>query len=218
MAGVNLLTKSEELRVAWAQSFGWIILLIAGVVEIAVLTIFIHGTPHGRDADAATMMVFISLILGVASVIGAFLTFALPQFFQALISDVLVRAFGRPGQFGILAALPMTAILSWYCWDYLVPSFQLGINEGADWAPYQHGLTLTRYLTMLAVQTPVTLFSLAYCDAAIRQGSRKPAVRLALALAIVAGVAFGVWRVTGQHQVLKPEKSDRLAWRGAQGG
>jgi hypothetical protein len=215
---VILLTKSEELRVAWAQSFGWILLLIAGVVEIAVLTIFIRGTPHGGDADALPAMVLIPLILGVASVIGAFLTFALPQFFQALVSDILVRLLGRPGQFGILATLPVTALLSWYCWDYLVPSFQLGINEGADWAPYQHGLTLTRYLTMLTVQTPVTLFSLAYGNAAIRQGSRKPAVLLALALAIVAGVAFGVWRVTGQHQVLKPAKSDRLAWRGVQGG
>jgi hypothetical protein len=213
-----LLTKNEELHVAWAQSFGWIVLLIAGVVEIAVLTIFIHGTPHGSDAHAVPAMVLISLILEVAAVIGAFLTYALPQVFQALISDILVRLLGRPGQFGILAALPVTAILSWYCWDYLVPSFQLGINEGADWAPYRHGLTLTRYLTMLAVQTPVTLFSLAYCDAAIRQGSRKPAVRLALALAIVAGVVFGVWRVMGQHQVLEPGKSDRAAWRGAQGG
>jgi len=205
---VSLLTRSEELRVAWAQSFAWIVLLIAVIVEIAVLTIFIHGKTHGNDVDAAPMIVVISLILvtslilGVASIVSAFLTFALSQFFQALVSDILVRLLGDRGQFGILPALPLTAILSWYCWDYLTPPFQLGINAGTDWAPYQHGLTLTRYLMMLIVQTPVTLFSLAYCDATVRQNSRKPTVRAALALAIVAGVVFGLWRVTGQHQVL----------------
>ena len=52
---------------------------------------------------------------------------------------------------------------------------------------------MKRYLTVLVVQVPVTMFSLVYCDAAIRQGSKKSTVRVALALAVLVGVVFGLW-------------------------
>ena len=68
--------------------------------------------------------------------------------------------------------------------------------------PYQHGLSLQRYLTMLIVQTPISLFSLAHNDAAVRHGSRKSVVLAAVALAVLVGVLFGYWMAKGQYQFL----------------
>jgi flagellar biosynthesis/type III secretory pathway M-ring protein FliF/YscJ len=55
---------------------------------------------------------------------------------------------------------------------------------------------------MLIVQTPISLFSLAYNDAAVRHGSRKSVVLAAVALAVLVGVLFGYWMAKGQYQFL----------------
>src|SRR5215470_4542550 len=150
--------KRSRVYVAHAQSLVWVALLIATLVGVSiaielVLIDLIHGNPHRTKANAVLMMVLYPPIIGVAAIVGAFLTFALPQCFQAIVSDVLVHRLGRRGQFGILLVLPLTATLAWYCYDYLTPTdVNLGINVGADWTPYQHGLTLKRHLTMLIVQ------------------------------------------------------------------
>jgi hypothetical protein len=191
--------SSKVVYGAYAQSLAWVMLLTAIIVGVStVVSIlgfdFFHGNSHRTYANAVLTAVLFPLLFGFVSLIGSFLTFAAPQCFQALVSDVLVRLLGLRAQFCILLALPLTAGLAWYCYDYLTPSdVQLGINAGADWTPHQHGLTMNRYLTMLVVQTPLTLFSLVYCDAAIRHGSKKSTVQAALALAVLVGVFLGLW-------------------------
>jgi hypothetical protein len=98
---------------------------------------FIHGNPHKTKANAMQMMVLYPPIMGFIAVIGSLLVFALPQCFQAVVSDALIRRLGRRGQFGILLALPITATLAWYCYDYLTPTdVNLGINAAPDWMPW----------------------------------------------------------------------------------
>jgi hypothetical protein len=200
--------KKSEIYVVYAQCLVWVALVAAVAVGVSmvvelVFVDFVHGNPHRSQANAVFMMVAYPPILGVIAIIGSFLIFAVPQCFQAIVSDVLVRRLGRRGQFGILLALPLTATLAWYCYDYLTPSdINLGINVGADWTPYQHGLTVMRYLTTLMFQAPITLFNLAYSDAVIRNGSRTVVVLLALVLAIVVGVFYGYWMAMGQYQFL----------------
>ncbi len=110
----------------------------------------------------------IVLLVGTISVIGTLLVFTLPQCFQAAVSNGFVRRFGRDAHMGVLLALPVTAVITWYCFDYLTPpSFNLGINQGPGWEPYKHGLTTTRYLTALAFQAPATLFSAVYSAASV---------------------------------------------------
>jgi hypothetical protein len=86
----------------------------------------------------------------------------------------LVRRFDRRGLFGVLLALPLTAGLVWYSFDYLTPTdLNLGINTSPDWTPHQHGLTLQRDLATLAFQTPIALFNLWYWDTTMRVRSKK---------------------------------------------
>jgi hypothetical protein len=200
--------KRGATFVSYSQSLLWIALLMAVVVCVAIIVElvfvdFIHGNPHRTKANALLRMLYTPPILAIVAIVGSFLVFTLPQCFQAIVADVLVRRFGRRSQFGILLALPLTAALAWYCYDYLTPTdFNLAINLPEDWTPYQHGLTLSRYLTMLKVQTPITMFSLLYCDAAIRQASQKSVILAALVLAVVVGVIWGHLLANGQYQFL----------------
>ncbi len=52
----------------------------------------------------------------------------------------------------------LATILSWYCFDYLTPTGGLAIDD-ADTVPFEHGLTIKRYLIMLCFQTYITIFS-----------------------------------------------------------
>jgi hypothetical protein len=46
------------------------------------------------------------------------------------------------------------------------------------------------------------MFSLLYCDAAIRQASQKSVILAALVLAVVVGVIWGHLLANGQYQFL----------------
>jgi hypothetical protein len=124
-------------------------------------------------------------------------------FFCEYKTDVKTARFGRRSQIAVLLALPLTAVLAWYCFDYLTPSnVNLASYEGADWTPYQHGLTMLRYLIMLTVQAPISLFSLWHHDTTIRNASKKPVILAALVLAVVVGVLLGHSMAKDQYQFL----------------
>ena len=135
------------------------------------------------------MMVFYTPIFGIIAIIRSIIVFALPQFCQAFLIRFLTQTFGDRARFYVLLALPLTAILTWYCYDFSTLDFTFAPNGDSDWTPYQHGLTTRRYLMSLAIQAPVTLFSFLYFNAGSRR--RKRTVLLAaLALAVVIG---GIW-------------------------
>jgi hypothetical protein len=200
--------KRSAIYVSYCQSLLWVALVIACSVGIAlvVMTVmvdFIHGNPHRTKAHAALLMLVFPPLLGSIAFAGTFLIFTLPQCFQALAAAVLACRFGRAGQFGSFLVVPLAAVLAWYCYDYLAPThFNLGINADADWKPFEHGLTPRRYLAMLTIQAPITLFSLLYCDATIRDGSKKPFILAALAVAAVVGVIWGDEMAETQYQFL----------------
>ncbi len=68
--------------------------------------------------------------------------------------------------------------------------------------PYQHGLTLKRYMIMFAIQTPITLFSVLYCDATIRNRSKTPIIVGALLCALMFGAFHGHQMAETQYQFL----------------
>ena len=208
LSGTIETTIPSPTRGAYAQSLAWLAILaavIAGVSNIVelVFTDFIHGNPHRTQGDVITMMVILTPLLGIIALIGTLLVFTLPQCFQAAVSGALVRRFGSRAQAGVLLALPITAAVTWYCYDYLTPSdVGLAINEGPDWKSYQHGLTLARYEAALAFQVPATLFSVAYAAASAARLSRRTVVLLALAAATIAGGIMGHHLAEGQYQFL----------------
>ena len=198
----------KTTNISYARSLLWLaffIAVICGVTNIVELLIvdFIHGNPHRTQANAMLMMVLFTPIFGVIAVIASLIVFAIPQCFQAVLSGVLVQRFGRGAHFGVLLALPLTAALSWYCFDYTSPwDMNLGINVGPDWSMHRHGLTEQRYLIALEVQAPLTLFSILYCDASIRHSPKRSIILAALAMAIILGAILGHDLAKSQFQFL----------------
>ena len=109
--------------VVYTRSLLWITLFIgifAGVTVIFELVFvdFVRGNPHRTKTHALFLMAFFPPILAVVTMFGSFLVFTVPQFFQAMVSDLTSR-FHRDPQLYVLFALPVTATLAWYCYDYL---------------------------------------------------------------------------------------------------
>ncbi len=200
--------SKSAVAISYGRSLLWLALFVAvavGVLDIVELTLldFVHGNPHRPQANAVFMMAVYTPIFGIVAVIGTFLVFTLPQFFQAALIVTLGRIFGDRARFAALLALPLTAILTWYSYDYLTPTdVNLGINAGPDWTPFKHGLSVSRFMSSLAVQAPVTLLSFLYFDAGLRGSSKKPLLVAALAIAVAMGLIGGYTMAQNQIQFL----------------
>lgn len=198
--------SNRAIGASYAHSFVWIALFTAATVgmdNIVVLAFFDinHGNPNRTRENVIDIITTMIPILGVIAFLGSILVFALPQIFQAGLVAVFHRKFGSRARFAVLPALPLTAILTWYCYDYLTPSdLILGINAGPDWAPYQHGISIARYLGALKFQTPVTLFSFLYLDAGFRGTSKWPVLIATLVITIAVG---GVWGYMTAQQLIE---------------
>src|ERR1700743_1624802 len=136
------------IRISYFQNLLCVALTIAvmlGVSIIVELVVFdfVHGNPHRPLSNALEMMAEFPPLLGTIAAIGTFLVFGLPQVFQARLAGVLERKFGDRARFAVLLALPVTAALTWYCYDYLT----LTITDG-----YKHGISLARYLRSMGYQ------------------------------------------------------------------
>jgi phosphotransferase system glucose/maltose/N-acetylglucosamine-specific IIC component len=200
--------NASAIRAMYARSLAWLTVLaavICGVSNIMSLVLidFVHGNPHRTQENAIEMIVLFTPLFGLIAAAGTVIGFALPQCFQAVVSGALVRRFGGHAHVAVLLALPMTAIITWYSYDYLTPTdVNLAINTGPDWQPYQHGITAARYLAALACQTPVTLFSVAYIGTTGRRLPRKAVLLLALTAALLAGGFAGYRQAEGEYQFL----------------
>jgi hypothetical protein len=194
----------------YARSLAWLTLLAAVAVGSQLVWVMVVDCVH-RDtqltpkdvADAVETVIIFAPLFGLIAAVDTVIVFTLPQSFQALVSSVLARWFDGRAQVAVLMVLPMTALITWYAFDYLIPSYTpLAITYAPDWEPYQHGLTTARYLAALAYQTPATLFSIAYVGTTGSPGRRRAVVRLALAAAVLAGGYAAYRAATGQYQFL----------------
>ena len=188
--------KRSGAFASYAQSFAWVVGLVAAVFAVGNITAvigadFIHTNPYRPLSNSIDMIVVLSpiimLIVGGASLI----TFFVPQCLEALWAGQLTQRLGDRARFLVLLAVPLTAVLTWYCYDYFLPEISLGIYDGPDWVPYQHGLTPSRYAKALAVQTPLSLFNILYFDSVGRSRYRKIVLLIALAAVVVVGAAQG---------------------------
>ncbi len=182
---------SYACSLAWLAVLAAVIPVVSIVVEL-VLVDFIHGNPHRTRENTVEMLILDPPFLGLLAVLATILVFTLPQCVQALVSGALVGRFGNQARAGVLLGLPLTAILTWYCWDCLTPVSLLISQSPAD-TLYRHGLTRGRYFGALAFQAPATLFSVAYDVARTARRTRRALTLLALLAAVTAGVVLG-WR------------------------
>jgi hypothetical protein len=187
------------------QSLVWITLFIVinRTVQFNIEMLFvdfIHGNPHRPRSNALSMMVTDTPIFALFNIIACFLVLTVPQFFQAAIVCAFEPAYGDGSRFLALAALPVTAVITWYCYDYLTPSNIC--FAGSCTEPYEHGLSPSRYVMALAVLTPITLFSFLYLSACLRDRSKMSLLLVALAIAILLGAIGGYVRAREQYQFL----------------
>src|ERR1700753_2910611 len=134
---------------SYLQSLLWTALFMAlmngetNMVELLFVD-FIRGNPHRTQANAIFMMTVYTPTFGVIAFVGTIVVFALSQFFQAELVGAFERAVGDRARFTPLVALPATAILTWYCYDYLTPSNLCCAGNCME--PYEHGISVSRYL------------------------------------------------------------------------
>lgn len=208
----------RAIGASYAHNLLWVALFAAvmvGVMSVAHLVFFdiIHGNPHRTREDVISMMAMQTPILGIIAAIGSILVFTLPQTFQAALVAVRHRIAGNRARFAVLPALPLTAVLTWYCYDYLTPSdLVLGINAGPDWRPYQHGISMARYMGALAFQTPVTLFGFLYIDAGFRGTSRWPLL-IAASVITIARLATSGAMSPHKDKLRFCHRDNDLKWR-----
>jgi hypothetical protein len=180
--------RMRAVAISYAKSLAWIAILIAVAREVAGTgAILLYDFRHGWHSNIL-LMAIISLALWVIATIASLITFAPVQAFQVLVIGIMRREFGDRARFAALSSLPITAVLTWYCYDYLTPDdFHFGAKFGPGSEPYQNGISVARYLAALAVQTPLTLFAFLYFEADRHHRSRTSIIIAALVLAIAIG-------------------------------
>lgn len=188
---------SEKVYRYFFTSLLWIVVAItcasffdsvANIIKID----FLHVNPYRTQSHAVwlpfmfTPFAFIIVLFGVA------ISFGSTQFAQAFLTTRLVQKYGIRGLYCILLSVPLMTIISWYCYDYLTPSnVNLGINCGPEWVPYEHGLTMKRYLIMLLLQAFITLFSLSRLFAALKGRFETTILLALLSIASILGFIRG---------------------------
>ncbi len=206
--GLSERTSERGVKLCYTLCLLWLSLIFAVIAVVSnvtelVFVDFVHGNPYRPKSNAVEMMWLFSIIFGIISIVGCFLVFSLPQIAQAALHSK-VKQLSRPLSYlSILLAIPLFSVITWYCWEYLTPTdFNLGINDGPDWKPYQHGITIQRYLSALAFQTPISLYSLIYCEPDLLKLSRKTVLTGGLALAFPIGIWYGHRLAMGQYGFL----------------
>jgi Na+-driven multidrug efflux pump len=190
--------SKNAITISYAQSLLWLAFFMAlmtaetNIVDLFLVD-FVHGNPHRTQENALFMMKAYTPLNGIVAFIGTFLVFTLPQFFQAGVVGSSGQMFGDRRWFAALLGLPLTALLTWYCYDYLAPTLA---------EDYEHGLSLSRYARTLAIQTPVTLFSSLYLNARLGDRSKKTVLLRALAVTLVVGGVRGYVVASSQFQFL----------------
>lgn len=149
----------DKVYQSFFKSLLWVVVTITCVVFFTSLadvvkTDFLHSNPYRTQRESALMPFIFTPFMFIIALFGIALTFGCSQFVQALLAKNLMKKYGSRSLYGIVLSVPLVAVLSWYCYDYLTPSdVNLGINAGPEWRPYQHGLTMGRYLSMLEFQS-----------------------------------------------------------------
>ncbi len=184
----------SAIGISYLQSLAWVVLFVGMTMSVSLIVHlvffdFIHGNPHRTSKDVINMIAFQVPLMGAIAATGAFLVFTLPQIFQAAAIVILNWMFGNHARFAVFQILPITAVLTWYCYDYLTPS----------WIEYEHGISGSRYLATLVFQTAATLFSVLHFEAGFRGISKKPMLAATLAIALMAGGFWGYG--TAQDQI-----------------
>ncbi len=198
---VNALTTRKIIS-SYLKSLFWVSVILAialfFVMIIDVIRIdFLNINPHRSHLHALLIPFSVGGTFSIVILVGIYIVFSLAQITQAIITKFSIQRFENRNLYLAIATIPLSTILSWYCYDYLTPTGGLSINEGADSVLFQHGLTIKRYLIMLCIQTCVTIFSFTRLKLEISNNNiaRKHLLIALICIASVIGVSVRVFQV-----------------------
>jgi hypothetical protein len=140
----------------------WLALIVTvyGVTTMAadvVVVDLLNVNPNRTLLHAISLPVIFSPIVFVTSLIVLLVAFSASLLIQGILMVILVRKLNWSAFYYVMLTVPLLAVLSWHCYDYLLPSdLNLGINEGEDWVSYQHGMSGNRYLKSTLAQFGVS--------------------------------------------------------------
>ncbi len=178
-------TLRTHLDWRFVAQLGWVALFAALAVAAMLGTELAISDLGGDQAkpqqEALASVVSLAILLGLVAAVSATLVFARAQLLQAAV----VRL-----RFGILlslATIPAGALLTWFCFNRILP---LDVNLGFNGLPARSGpqpLEWQSYLTALGFQAVVSAISL---SRHLKRG--RTALLLVLAgAALVFGVIWG---------------------------
>lgn len=194
--------KTGDVLRNYVKSLLWVVLLVVVYIFFAmtadiVYVDVLHINPNRTRSHAISLPFVFTPIVFIIALIGLSLTFSASLLVQGIFTVILTRKFAWPGLYCVLLGVPLVAVLSWYSYDYLTPSdFNLGINEGKDWTPYQHGMSGQRYLKTLLAQFGVSVFATAQLALSLR-GMTVTCRNLFFVLCVLAAVVGIVSGISG---------------------
>ena len=160
---VNTFTNGKIIS-SYFKSLFWVSVILAisvfFILVVKVIQIdFLNINPHRTQLHALLLPFAMGGALSIVILVGIYIVFSFSQITQAIITKISIEKFENRSLYLVLATIPLATILSWYCFDYLTPTGGLDINDDADTVPFEHGLTIKRYLIMLCIQACLTIFS-----------------------------------------------------------
>jgi hypothetical protein len=174
----------KKLDWNFMTQLGWVALYAALAVAAMlgtelVITKLLAANPDKPQQEALASLVSLAMLLGLVAAVSAALVFLPAQLLQTLAL--------RFGVAWSLSTIPVGALMSWYCFDRILP---LDVNLGFDGLPARSGpqeLDWPSYLTALAFQAAVSGIGLSRY---LKRG--RGALLLALGgAALVFGVIWG---------------------------
>jgi hypothetical protein len=201
--------SKNSAAISYGQSLLWIALFMAIASVVLVLVEFVffelrYGSPGPTFNDLVPALAVFLPVAAIFAVIAVLQILTLPQLFQASAISLLKRSFGDRARYAVLLLLPLTAAITWWCYDYLIPpNLNPSTTLGPDWLPPSKGILISHYQAAFLFQALVTSFSFLYFELEFRGWSRKPLLLIALAIVVAIGAGWGYHDVRVQIEMSK---------------
>ena len=129
-------------------------LTLSGYVAVSLCSRYAHGE-HRTVSELASMILGLWVVLAVLTAIVVLCTFAVTQALLGIAFSFFLD-FSPASICALLAAVIALSLVSFKCYDYIVPSFRWYTDQDPYWV---HGFTMRRWLPFLGIQALLTVFS-----------------------------------------------------------
>ncbi len=201
--------SKNSAAISYGQSLLWIS-LFAAIASVAIVFVEFaffelrYGSPGPTFKDLLLALAVFLPFTAVLAILGVLEILALPQLFQVAAVSLLKRPFGERARFAVLPLLPLTACITWWCYDYLIPpNLNPTTALGPNWFPPTKGMLVSHYQAAFLFQALATSLSFLHFELKFRSRSRKPLLLIAFAIFVALGAGWGYHDVKFEIEMSK---------------